>query len=176
MLGVERLIVGGRGQQNSAQQRCRRQPAAHQHAQDCHAHRRAQNAQQRPLQLTDLIIVGRQHKRLAGQHERRNHQESAAQSQHADARQHEDLGGQTEEPCQKEHHLQPAAGAVQVLAPEVDDECHHRHEASQTEAGRVQFDVEARAADQEQQPCHLWAGQCVEQPIGPTWLRQGDIA
>ena len=65
---------------------------------------------------------------------------------------------------------------MQVLAPEVDDERHHRHEAAEAEARRVQFDVESGAADQEEQPGQAWAGQRVEQPIGPARLGESDVA
>ena len=137
---------------------------------------RPEDASERPLHLPDLVVVGRQHERLTGEHERGDHEQATTEAEHAEAREHEDLSQHADDARQEEHHLQPAGGAVQVLAPEIDDERHERHKPAESHAWGLEFDVQPGSTDQEQEPREAWAGQRVEQFLGPARLRQGHAA
>ena len=94
--------------------------------------------EQRMLHLGELIFVPRDPERLAGQDQRGQNQDPAAEAENAETRQDEHLQEQAEDAGQEQGHFQPAGRAFQVAAPEEQREADGGHEAADADARGVQ--------------------------------------
>ena len=78
-------------------------------------------------------------------------------------------------PARKSDDFQPAGRAAQISAPEEQQEADGGHEGPDADARGVQFDVERRPADHQQQHGHAGRGQGLDQELGPAGLDQHGI-
>ena len=75
-------------------------------------------------------------------------------------------------PATNSETVQPVGRAAEVAAPEEQQEADGGHEAADADARRVQFDVERRPADDQQQDGHARRGQRLDQKVGPARFDQ----
>ena len=130
---------------------------------------------QRVLQAGQLVLVLRDEERLAGQDDRRQDQGPAAEAKDHEAGQDEDLGQEADAAGHEERHFQPARRAFEEVAPEEQGEGDHGHEGPDAQARRVQFDIDAQPAQEDQHRDHFRPAEEVGQVIDPAGLDQRGI-
>ena len=102
-------------------------------------------------QPVEVGLAVRHDERLAGQHQREQHHQPARQAEDADAGHDEHLDQHQHQAGDEHEDFERLGRAFEVLAPEEQDERHRRHDAADADAGRLELDVHADEAEEQQE-------------------------
>ena len=112
-------------------------------------------AKSEPLQLAELVLVLREEERLAGEDDRGDDQAPPPRPKTTKPGRTKISVSQADAAGDEERHFQPARRAFQKLAPEEEREGDDRDEGADAGARRVQLDIDAQRADEDQHGHHF---------------------
>ena len=169
------LLAFGRSQEDMLQHGRMGQPMVQDpNRADQTAHGKRQR-HERSLQAGQLVVVLRNEERLAREDDRGQYQNPAAQAENHKAGQQKDLGQEAHATRNEERHLQPARRAFEEVAPEEEGEGHDGDKGPDAQAGRVQFDIDPQAAEEDQDGNHFRPAEEACEVIDPAGLDQPGI-